>query len=26
VCELAGLWDGEQVSISMWQSRSEVAE
>ena len=25
ICELAGLWGGEQISISMWQSRAEVA-
>jgi chemotaxis protein CheX len=25
VCELAGIWAGEQVSISMWQSRGAVA-
>lgn len=25
ICELTGIWAGEQVSISMWQSRAEVA-
>jgi chemotaxis protein CheX len=25
ICELSGSWAGEQVSISMWQSRAEMA-
>ncbi|MEV1289841.1 chemotaxis protein CheX [Micromonospora sp. NPDC049679] len=26
ICELAGLWSGEVVAISLWQSQSELTE